>query len=172
MNNILTAQIWRFFLVLLAQVLVFKQVQFSEGALKYIHIFIYPLFTLLLPIKLQNSLVLILSFIMGLLVDWFYDSPGVHASALVFTAYLRPLIFGVLEPYEGYNMNDIPNINKLGFGWFSSYLSILLFIHLFVYFSVEAFSFVFIFDIMMNTLLTFVGSFTVIMLIQFIFRSR
>jgi hypothetical protein len=172
MNNMLLPQAWRFVILLLAQVLICKQVQFSDEGWRYLHIFIYPLFTLLLPVKLQNSIVLILSFFMGLLVDWFYDSPGVHASALVCTAYIRPLVLGVLEPYEGYNMNEIPGIKKLGVGWFSSYLSILLLVHLFIYFSVEAFSFVFIFDILLSTMITFIGSFIVILLIQYIFRPR
>jgi hypothetical protein len=172
MNNQVISQLVRFLALLFAQVLIFKQVQFSDDPWRYLHIFVYPLFTLLLPIKLQNTFVLILSFILGLLVDWFYDSPGVHASALVCTAYFRPLILGILEPYEGYNVNEVPSLKRLGLGWFSSYLSILLLLHLFVYFSVEAFTFVFIFDIIVNTLITFIGSFVVIILILYIFRSR
>ena len=172
MNNTIMLQAWRFIILLLAQVLVFKQVQFSEDGWRYLHIFIYPLFTFLLPVKLQNSIVLVLSFLMGFLVDWFYDSPGVHASALVFTAYARPLVLGVLEPYEGYNMNEVPDLKKLGVGWFASYLSILLLVHLFIYFSIEAFSYVFIFDILLSTMITFAGSFIVILLIQYIFRSK
>lgn len=172
MNNPVLTQFWRFLALLLAQVLVFKHIQFSGEAWRFLHIFIYPLFTFLLPIRLQNTAVLILSFIMGLMVDWFYDSPGVHACALVFTAYIRPLVLGILEPYEGYNMSENPGIKRFGFGWFSSYISILLSVHLFVYFSVEAFSFVFIFDIVMNTLVTFIGTFVVMILIQYLFRSR
>ncbi|MFZ1704097.1 MAG: hypothetical protein WAT79_07100 [Saprospiraceae bacterium] len=172
MNNLAITQVWRFIGLLLAQILIFKQIQFIDEGWRYLHIFVYPLFIFLLPIKLQNTIVLILAFFMGLLVDWFYDSPGVHASALVFMAYIRPFVLGILEPYEGYNMNDSPNLHKLGLGWFTSYISILLFCYLFFYFSVEAFSFVFIFDIVMNTLVTFVGSIFVIILIQFLFRSR
>jgi len=172
MSNTTILQAWRFLVLLLAQVLIFKQVQFSEDGWRYLHIFIYPLFTLLLPVKLQNSVVLILSFLMGFLVDWFYDSPGVHAGALVLTAYVRPFVLRVLEPYEGYNMNEVPDLKKFGIGWFSSYLSILLLIHLFTYFSIEAFSYVFIFDILLSTMLTFVGSFIVILLVQYIFRGK
>lgn len=171
MNNKIILQAWRFLILLLAQVLVFKQVQFSEEGWRYLHIFIYPLFTLLLPVKLQNSIVLILSFLMGFLVDWFYDSPGVHAGSLVLTAYMRPFVLNVLEPYEGYNMNEVPDLKKFGIGWFSTYLSVLLVIHLFTYFSLEAFSYVFIFDILMSTMITFAGSFIVILLVQYIFRG-
>ncbi len=172
MNSLWTTQIWRFISLLLVQGLIFKQIQFANEPWYYLHIFVYPLFTLLLPVKLQNSVVLVLSFVMGLLVDWFYDSPGVHAAAMVFTAYLRPLILGILEPYEGYNMNEIPGLKRMGLGWFASYVSILMIIHLFFYFSVEAFSFVFIFDIVMNTLFTFTASLFVILLLQYIFSSK
>lgn len=172
MNNLVATQLWRFIALFLVQVLVFKHLQFNEEAWRYLHIFVYPLFTFLLPIRWQNSVVLVASFFMGILVDWFYDSPGVHASALVLTAYLRPIVLGILEPYEGYNVSEVPSLKRFGFGWFSSYVAILLSIHLFVYFSVEAFSYVFIFDIVMNTLVTFIGSFVVIILIQYIFRPK
>ncbi|MBK9255511.1 MAG: hypothetical protein IPM42_08495 [Saprospiraceae bacterium] len=172
MNKVVSVNIIRFFIIILAQVLIFKRISFSTEGLGYAHFLIYPLFILLLPVKTPKGVLLILAFITGLIVDIFYDSIGIHASALVFTAYIRNLFIALLEPYEGYNTDDSPTLKTMGIGWFVSYISICLFIHLFFYFSVEAFSFVFILDIFLNTVFSFFPSLIVIVLSQYIFKTK
>lgn len=127
---------------------------------------------LLMPIKTPRSLVLGLAFVLGLMIDMSYDSVGVHTGALVFTAYIRNVIIAFLEPYEGYNIDDVPTIKNMGIGWFISYLSVGLLLHIFLYFSLEAFSFVFIFEIFLNTISSFIVTFIVILISQFIFRTK
>lgn len=172
MNSIVSANIIRFVVIILAQILIFKRIAFSTEGLGFVHFIIYPVAILLLPLRTPKGVLLILGFITGLIVDIFYDSIGVHASALVFTAYIRNLVIEVLEPYEGYNQNDIPGIRSLGPGWFITYVSICMFLHLFFYFSVEAFSFVFILDILLNTVFSFFASVITIILAQLIFKSK
>ncbi len=109
---------------------------------------------------------------MGLGLDLFYDSVGIHAATLVFTAYIRNIVIAFIEPFDKYNVIDVPTIRNLGIGWFVSYLSILLFIHILVYFSIEAFSFVYFFEIFINTIFSFIVSFIIIMLSQLIFRPK
>ncbi len=77
----------RFFLLVIIQVLVLKHINIGWSDFNFIHFFIYPLFILLLPLKTQRSLMLILAFVFGLIIDMFYDSPGLHAGSLVFLAY-------------------------------------------------------------------------------------
>ncbi len=127
---------------------------------------------LLLPVKTTRSLLLIIAFVFGICLDIFYDSPGIHAAALVFTAYVRNIVIALLEPFSGYNIDDVPTIKQLGFSWFISYISILLLIHFFVYFSIEAFSFVYIFEIFLSSVFSFICSFIVVMIIQFIFNTK
>ena len=172
MSSIVVKNIIRFFLLVIVQVLIFKRVAFNWGDFAFIHFIVYPLFIILLPIKAPRPLVIFLGFLIGILVDLFYDSPGIHASAGVFTAYARGLILDLLEPYEGYNTDDSPTIVTMGVVWFMSYCSILLGIHLLYYFSVEAFSFVYIFEIVMNTIFSFIASFIILMLFLLIFRPK
>jgi hypothetical protein len=172
MNRVVWANGIRFILLLLIQTLILRRVTFDWGSMGYLHILIYPLFILLLPIKTPRALVLLLAFLMGTGVDMFYNSLGVHASALVFMAYLRPFVMKVLEPYGGYNVEDSPTIRNFGIGWFFTYAAILLFIHIFFYFCVEAFSFVFIFEIMLNTIFSFAISTIIIFIIQLILRPK
>ena len=166
MNKYFLQNIIRIIILFLVQVLVFKQMTFTVDNKIFIHFFVYPLTILLLPIKTPRMLLMISAFIIGLGLDVFYDSIGVHAAALIFTAYIRNIIIAIIEPFEGYNINDVPTIKNMGLGWFVYYLSIGLFIHIFVYFSIEAFSFVYFFEIILNSIFSFIVSFLVIMLIQ------
>lgn len=116
---------------------------------------------------------ILLAFVLGIGVDIFYDSPGVHASASVFIAYLRPYVLRALAPVEGYkNLNESPSSHNLGFVWFATYASILLFLHLIFYFSVDAFSFVFFLEILLKTAVSFIFSIGLYLLHQVIFRTK
>ncbi len=164
--------ILRFVIIIAFQVLVLKRVQFSEGVLSYGHLFLYPVLIFILPLKIQRSIVLIIAFFTGLAVDMFYDSPGVHTATLLVTAYARSIVMRVLSPYEGYKTKDNPSIRDMGFTWVLVYTALLLLIHLFTYFSIEAFSAVFIFEIVMRTIFSFILSYGVILLYQIIFRPK
>lgn len=172
MNKTITTNIIRFILIIAVQVVVFSQITFTIGDVAYIHFIIYPLAILLMPVKTPRAVLLLSAFVIGIIIDMFYSSPGIHAAALVFTAYIRNTIIALIEPYEGYNTADIPSLQNFGLGWFVSYLSISLLIHIFVYFSIEAFSFVYFFEIFLNTIFSFIVSFIVILLSQFIFRTK
>ena len=172
MNRVVWVNIIRFIVLLIVQALILRRVTFELEGLGFIHILIYPLAIMLLPIKTPRILVLMLGLVMGLGIDMFYNSLGVHASALVFMAYVRPFVMKVLEPYGGYNVEDSPTIRNFGIGWFFTYSAILLFVHIFFYFCVEAFSFVFIFEIMLNTILSFSISIILIFIIQLILRPK
>lgn len=172
MNKYILPNILRIIIIFIAQVVIFKHMTFNLDNKIFVHFIIYPATILLLPIKTPRAVLIIIAFIFGLLLDVFYDSIGVHAAALVFTAYVRNIIIAFIEPFEGYNINDVPTIKNLGIGWFVYYMSIALFIHIFTYFSIEAFTFVYFFEIILNSIFSFIVSFLVIMLIQLIFRPK
>ena len=133
--------------------------------------FIYPLVIIILPIKTSKSFVVTLAFTLGLLTDFFYDSPGVHAASLVLIAYIRSFVLKILEPRGGYRTEDVPSIRNYGLSWFMTYAGILLFVHLFVYFSIDAFTFVYIDKIVVNTLLSFVVSYFLILFYQIFIKA-
>jgi hypothetical protein len=133
---------------------------------------LYPLFILLLPIKIARSAQLLLAFLLGIAVDMFYDSPGLHAGALVFMAYVRKYILKFLEPVDGYSIESTPTIRKYGFNWFLIYSSLLMFIHLIVFFSLEAFSFVYFFEIILKTIFSFIFSQIIIIVYVLILNPK
>ncbi|MBK8052021.1 MAG: hypothetical protein IPK35_01740 [Saprospiraceae bacterium] len=172
MSRVISTNVIRILLLFFSQVWIFKQASLPIGNISNVHFLIYPMAILLLPVKTTRSLLLIIAFVFGICLDIFYDSPGIHAAALVFTAYVRNIVIALLEPFSGYNIDDVPTIKQLGFSWFISYISILLLIHFFVYFSIEAFSFVYIFEIFLSSVFSFICSFIVVMIIQFIFNTK
>ena len=170
MNNIVLINIWRFLFLILIQGLVLKRMEFDAGIMSYVHPIIYPLCIMMLPMRISLTLSVFLGFIAGLSVDFFYTSPGVHASAAVFIAFIRPWVLGRLEPRGGYTINQNPTAFRLGRTWFLRYVAIMLVIYLFFYFSVEAFTFYYILRILLNTVLSFFVSILFILLYQVFFN--
>ena len=162
----------RFVILLVLQVAVFERVKFDLGILSYTNIFIYPLWIMLLPFKMPKPVILIGAFIMGMTIDLFYDSPGVHAAALVFSAYLRDFVLRIIEPDIGYEPDQPFNIRRLGLIWYISYASIFLLLHLFVYFSVEVFSFVYFYEIMLSTITSLIFSLFIVVFFVLIFNPK
>ncbi len=162
----------RFLLVLLVQVLILKRLSPGIESFNYIHVLLYPLFILLLPLRTPQALVLVFSFLLGLGVDIFYNSPGVHAGASVFTGLFRGIVLTQMEPRGGYTVNFSPTKLRMGFRWFAIYTSILMIGHLFFYFSLEAFTFAYFADTILKTIFSFVTSVGFIFGVMLIFNPE
>jgi len=163
---------FRFVILLLFQVLILKRISVGWEGYLYINILLYPLFILLLPFRTPTPVVILLGFLMGLSVDLFYITPGVNAGASVFTSFVRGFILNQLEPRGGYNINYSPTKARMGSGWFFQYAAILMLAHLFFYFSVEVFTYVYIVDILLKTFYSFIFSGLFIIIIMFIFNPK
>ena len=132
----------------------------------------YPIFIFLLPHKITPVLLVSIGFLLGITIDLFYDSPGVHASACVLTAFLRPLVLKIYEPRGGYKLNLSPSRKEMGLNNFLFYISTLLVIHLLFYFSMEAFSLVYFGESLLKTIVSFIPSLVFIIIYQYIFDSK
>ena len=159
-------------LLVLVQVLVFSRINIGGDNFNYAQIFIYPVFIMLLPIRTLHTVSILLGFLLGFTIDIFYNSLGVHASACVFMAFIRPYILAALEPRGGYNVNLSPTKSHFGLPWFAIYSGILLFAHLFFYFAVEAFTFYYFWEIMLRTILSFFISAFFVIMYQYLFDPR
>ncbi len=148
----------RFILLVLVQVLLLNHVNF----LGYINPYLYILFILVFPFSGNKSLLIILSFLLGLTIDIFGDSGGVHAAACVFIAYFRPIIlkfsFGISYEY------NVIKINNVDLGKRIIYISSMVFLHHFILFLLEIFNIDHIMLILKSTL--FSGIFSIIIIIS------
>ncbi|CAH0999790.1 hypothetical protein LEM8419_01090 [Neolewinella maritima] len=162
----------RFVLLLLAQVFVLNQIAWGWGGRAYLFVFGYPLFVALLPLRTPRPLVIGLSFLLGLSIDFFSETLGLHAGALTATAYARPLILRSLRPRDGYNIKARPSIADLGTGWMAQYLTLLLLVHLLVFFLLQTFSILFAGEIAIKTALSLPASLLTTGIFVLLFSSK
>lgn len=168
MNSTVITNIIRFIGLVILQGLLLKRIEFGGTFFENIHVFIYPLFIILLPLRTPTTLVIALSFLIGLCVDIPYSSIGVHAAAATATGFVRQGFLAILQPRGGYNLLYSPTRQRMGSTWFFRYAAIVMLFHLFYYFSVEAFSFVYILDILADTAVSFVFSMIALVIFTFI----
>ena len=121
----------------LLQVLVFNT--FWEG--RFFDPQIYILFLLLFPITFPRIPFLLLGFFVGLTMDFFTYTIGIHAAACTFLCFIRPSVLRFINPGEQYDSLSSPSPSKYGFAWFIKYLFISTFGYTFVLFFIEKFSF-------------------------------
>jgi len=149
----LLQNIFRFMLLVLFQVLVLNNIQF----LGYINPYLYILFILVLPVQMPRWFLLILAFILGLTIDIFSNTPGMHAFATVFVAFFREGIIKLFTNIEEGN-NPTPSFHTFGVSAFVKYVVLIVIIHHTTLFLLEAFSFahfwIMLTKILLSSLLT------------------
>jgi len=97
-------------------------------------------FILLLPFEVPNVLLFVLAFILGLTIDAFYDTPGLHAAACVLLAFVRILFISITVQKDGFDNEPEPTLSIMGFRWFLTYALVLTLVHHFFLINLEAFS--------------------------------
>ncbi|NLK47427.1 MAG: rod shape-determining protein MreD [Bacteroidales bacterium] len=142
-----------FIVLVLVQVLVLNNIHFMG----YINPYIYILFILLLPVRFSRHFTLILAFVLGLIIDAFSNTYGMHAFSTVLIAFLRPFAVNLFANIEE-DTNPTPSFNSFGIFAFSKYVISLVFIHHASFFLLEVFSFTAfghtLLRIVLNTLIT------------------
>ena len=103
--------------------------------------FLYLGFLLFLPLRTPIVVQLLLSFGIGLTMDIFYDTGGLHAAAAVLLGFLRPWVLRILTPRDGYDSADTVNVHQMGWQWFGVYLLLLVVLHHTAFFVLELGSF-------------------------------
>lgn len=134
LNNEIFINTVRFIVLVLTQVLLLNHIDF----LGYINPYLYILFIIIYPFTGNKSLLLFLSFLLGLSVDFFSDSGGIHAAASVFIAYIRPVIlkysFGISYEYNTINISNTEFIKQL------IYVGSMVLFHHIILFALEIFN--------------------------------
>jgi rod shape-determining protein MreD len=157
-----------FVLLILLQVLLFNNIQFSG----YVNPYVYIMFILLLPFEIPSWLLLLLSFATGLIMDFFSGSPGMHSFATVLAGFVRPYILRVISPRDGYEPGSDPSMLTYGFKWFLTYGLIIVLVHHTALFYLEVFRFADFFRTMWRVLISSLFSITFILLIEYYRRGK
>ena len=166
-NNTILNNILRFVFLILLQILVLNNVYLGQ----YVTPYIYIMFILMLPVDTNKILLIFLSFLAGLTIDIFSNTLGFHTFAATLIGFLRVTF---ADKILAHNDNSIgtPSIHNVPFAQFSYFALLLIGIYNLVYFSIEAFNFKEILNILLSTLINTIVTYLLILLLQVIFSPK
>ncbi len=154
-----------FLLLVFLQVLAIDNINPGD----WINPYIYVLFILILPFSTPQWLILVSAFFLGITIDIFHYSPGMHAAACVLAGFIRTFYFRMMPPEEEPLENQEPHLHFPGLGPFLVYSSILVFSHHLLLFTIQTFGTVSFGNIFLRSLLNTGASLLVIWLFDLLF---
>lgn len=168
MGRTLLINFLRFVVLVFIQVFLLKNVTLYNFSTPYL----YVLFIILLPFETPNIILFSLAFVLGLTIDAFYDTPGLHAFACVVMAFARVLFISVTVQKDGFDNEPDPTMATMGFRWFLPYAVILTLLHHFFLFSLEVYRFSEIIYILQRVAMSSIFTVFLILLSGLLFFKR
>ena len=144
-----TKQIGRYILVMLLQVLLFDQLQLWGAC----HPYIYLLCLLMMPITLSPIVDMLIGAGIGLIMDVFCNSLGIHTASCILIMFLRPYLLGVILNDKD-RLNEQVSLRAIGMEGFIKYTVTLVLIHHLTVFSLAAWSWHHIGFVLLETLVS------------------
>ena len=167
MNNIYLSNTIRFVGLLLLQVLVLNKLNLFG----YITPMVYIVWIFLFPFRKNLTPLLLLSFILGLTIDYFSNSGGINASAALFIAFIRLPILKLTLRKSDFD-HQLFNLRNISFGKSFLFISTLTIIHHFIVFTLVYFSFSNILAIITSTIYTSITTIILSILGIIIFTNK
>lgn len=166
----LVKNIIRFGLFILIQVFVLDRIDLHQMVRPYL----YFLFILWLPFKMQRSLLMLVAFLLGFTLDSFRHQPGFHTAACVLLAYVKPFMVNLLIPQEGAETNyQEPSIKSMGGPLpYFIFVAVLSLLHNAWLFLLEAWQFGNIWYFLIKTLLSTAISILLIFITELVFTRK
>ncbi|MCC7051361.1 MAG: rod shape-determining protein MreD [Bacteroidia bacterium] len=150
--------------IVLVQVLIIQNLYLSNYVVPYL----YVLAIIILPFETNKIFVLLCGVIIGLSIDLFNNTSGIHASAALLTAFARYYILKYVSPRDGYDKAVKPIVYDMGLKWFIVYAGSLILIHHFYFFYLEEFRFTAFFRVLLRVILSSAATFVFCYLFQFL----
>ena len=164
MNSTVLVNIARFILLIMAQVVIFN----NFNLFGFINPYPYILYIMLFPVNGNKNVLLLTSFLLGITMDMFSNSGGVHAASCLVLAYARPAIFkfsfGLSYEYQTVRLDDVLTPERF------SFILIAVIIHHFTLFLLEVFRLVFFWDVLLRTLCSTIFSIVVCIILIYMFK--
>lgn len=160
-NKTIITQVIYFVLYIIFQVFFAKNLELFNVAF----CFVYINFILNLPQDSKSEMVLFSGFLLGFIVDSFYNTWGIHSAACVFIAFIRPFVLKVVTPKNAGDDNDLKEKSLLRF---SLYAIILIFIHHSIIFFIEIAHFKLFFRTLVKIFFSTIFTFVLSVIIQYL----
>jgi hypothetical protein len=157
-----------FVLLIAFQLLVLNNIRLGG----YINPYIYILFIMLLPFETPGWLLLLFGFFTGLTIDAFMGTMGMHSSATLFIAFLRPYVLSNISTRDNTDKKGKPVLSMNDLGWFVKYTLIMVVIHHLTLFYLEAFTFTHFFATFLRVIISAIITSIFILLSQFFVYNK
>ena len=155
----------RFLVLMLIQVFILDHIDLADGmAVPYL----YVLFLLMLPFDIRHPTLMLIAFGTGLVMDMFSNTPGMHTSACVLLAFVRPYLLRSIAPRDGYEFGLTPQLQDMGLTWFLTYVGIMVFIHHLWLFYVEVYMLDRFFQTLLRVIFSSIFTVLICLLAQFL----
>jgi rod shape-determining protein MreD len=150
MTVIFFKNIGRFVFLILFQILILNNIQFSGFVNPYFYIY----FILLLPFETPRWLLLLSAFLLGITLDAFTHTFGLNAAACVLMAFFRPFVINAISTGTEFMIGHSPSLRNQGMKWFAYYSIILVVVHHTTLFYLEIFRISEFFQTLLRVLLS------------------
>lgn len=144
-----TKQIGRYVVVMLLQVLLFDQLQLWGVC----HPYVYVLCLLMMPITLPHTVEMLIGAGVGLVMDVFCNSLGVHTASCILLMFIRPYLLGAFVN-DTDRLNEQISLRSIGMEALIKYVVILVVIHHLMVFILAAWSWSHIWFVLIETLVS------------------
>lgn len=167
MNSDNLKWIGRFAFLALFQIFILNNIQLFG----YLNPYLYVLFILTLPARTNRVNLLFWAFALGWIIDIAENSGGIHLSATLTLAFIRPYLLGLVVASN----KELERVNlwTLGASRFLTYVTVGVLVHHLWLFSLEAFSIREVVSIMTRTLVSVPITLLMIYILQlFVYREE
>ena len=152
-----TRQIGRYLIVMMLQVLLFDQLQLWGVC----HPYIYVLCLLMMPITLPHSVDMLIGAVVGIIMDVFCNSLGIHMASCILLMFIRPYLLGTMVNDKD-RLNEQISLRSVGMEAFLKYVVILVSIHHLTVFCLAAWSWSHIGFVLLETVVSSIISIAII----------
>ncbi len=128
-------QIGRYILVMMLQVLLFDQLQLWGVC----HPYIYILCLLMMPITLPHNAEMVIGAVVGLIMDVFCNSLGIHTASCILLMFIRPYLIGAVVNDKD-RLNEQISLRSIGMEALIKYVAIMVVVHHLTVFMLAAWS--------------------------------
>ncbi|OAV68274.1 rod shape-determining protein MreD [Bacteroidales bacterium Barb4] len=133
MINHIIRSLFYFFVFVLVQVLFLNQIHFLRMAMPFLYVY----FLLKLPVGTLRIYTLLLSFLTGLTVDFFCNTPGMHAAACMCAGFVREPVISFFIGKD-LSADTSPSYSTFKYGGFMRYTLAVVLVHHFVLLMIES----------------------------------
>jgi hypothetical protein len=133
--------------------------------------FLYVIAILRMPREFNRTILILLSFVLGLMVDFFYDTGAIHAAACVFMAWSRGFVLDSVVPARGLESDNDLTVRALSANRYLIYAAIMIFLHHSALFLIEAGQASFIFQTVLKIIFSTIFTIVLVFIAQYILRD-